>query len=200
MAAIETSAWRTVWRRLVRAAVAVFVVWHLFFLFVTNTKLDAPWVDAVVKPYEKRLGLDQCWGMFTSPLWRNSPFPAVRVHFTDGSSVDILSPNEPKDVTNFFRFGGARQRKYEHHLIEGSHVGTPERPALEEPALRRLTEDYLRRWRAENPGDGRVAESVTLLRRTYVLPPLGEPLKPDAKPTLKELGSFTLTKEEAVSR
>ena len=189
--ATGTGAFRQAWRCVARVVVPVFVVWHVFVLFMTNACIKGPWVTAVVKPYEKMLGLDQSWGMFSSPLWRTSPFPAVRVHFTDGSSVDILSPNEPKDVTRFFRFGGARQRKYEHHLIEGSLIGTHE-----EPALRRLTMEYLQRWRQENPGDARVANRVTLLRRSYELPQPGDRLSADAKPTLKELGTFTLTQAE----
>lgn len=189
---ITTGVFRLAWRRFTQVAVPAFVIWHLLFLFITNAGIKGPWVTAVIKPYEKRLGLDQYWGMFSSPLWRTSPFPAVRVHFTDGSSVDILSPNEPKDVTHYFRFGGGRQRKYEHHLIEGSLIGTQE-----EPALRRLTVEYLRRWRGENPGDARVAQRVTLLRRSYELPPPGELLSPDVKPTVKELGAFALTEEEA---
>lgn len=167
-------------------AVGTFVCWHLFMLLMTNAELDRhvdTWkklagestvglraIDLAeasfeaARWYEAMACLDQSWGMFSSPLSRSTPFVAGKIEFADGSSELILSPNEPTDPTHYWRFGQARLRKLESHLL-GDLEGT-----YEYGLLRRFAEEVMKQWRGANPTDNRQPVAVVILRRSYDIP------------------------------
>jgi len=179
---------RTILRRLRSAAVLLFVLWHLTFLVLTNATIHSEAIDATVGKYESYLGLDQRWGMFSSPLWRSAPFPAARIAFDDGSTEEVSSTNEPADMTRYARLSGWRQRKLEHYLITIDVERT-----YQEPMLRRLMESYVARWKREHPGDVRKPVRVTLLRRDFTMPVPGEPWEAKPTPVTTEKITFKLT-------
>lgn len=165
-----------------RIAVIGFVCWHLLMMFVTNAKIKNDFTDETIRKYERYLSLDQAWGMFTSPLFRSLPFPAVRITFSDGSSELVRSTNEPDDLSRFVRIGGWRLRKLEHTFVT-------ERIQLEgdyrQPIQRRLAQSYLARWRQAHPDDPRTPVRLTLVKREFTIPQPGEswPTQPMATET-----------------
>ena len=174
----------SLWRRLYVVLVCVFVVWHLFVMFVRNCKIEAAWLDASAGKYEKLLYVDQTWSMFTSPLWKRSPFLAGRVHLSDGTTADILTDNEPANVARFFRWGGFRQRKLEHQVSRGT------KGKYLDPISQRYAEHFAARWRAAHPDDARKVERVTLLERSYAIPEPGDPWEAQPQPTVNEIATY----------
>lgn len=182
-----------VWRIATTVLVTLFVVWHLLFLLVRNIAglaeepvqqwAEEAGIEDVYEPvnewttsYELTLGLDQGWAMFTAPLARTAPFPAIRIEFDDGTTEDFLSDNEPQDLGRFWRFGGARMRKYEHFLAttgetrkDGSIRGSYRRPLWEQYVRWRLAQ-----WRERNPDDPRTPAKILFIRRRFTLPAPGE--------------------------
>ena len=171
-------------------AVFLFVCWHLLFLFFSNTTISAKWIDQTFGKYETHLGLDQQWGMFSSPLWRTLPFPAARIHFADGTSEVFHSPNEPADFTRFFRIGSTRQRKLEHYLITRDLSDS-----YQAPMQQRLAQWYVRQWREQHPEDTRKAVRVALVRLDYVIPEPGEKWSATPQGAEREVVAFDLEKQ-----
>ncbi len=175
------------WLRI--ALITLFILWHLTFLFIANAKLYTDLTSATLGKYERYTSLDQGWGMFSSPLYRVLPFPAVRVTFDDGSSEVILSSNEPEDLKYFFRIGGARLRKLEHSFIAERADLTGD---YRQPIQQRLAQSYLDRWKAAHPEDARRAVKFTLIRRDFQIPRPGESWADEPVVTEKELASFAV--------
>ena len=180
---------RTIKEKITTVLIFSFVLFHLCFLFMRNVvgvlddkKFDKfkkahPYFNMIHAPlnkytsrYEKTFGIDQGWLMFTSPIDRQAPFPAVRLEFSDDSTEIFLSDNEPRDMNSYFRFGMARLRKYEHHIITSDLKDTYKEPLLERYCRWRVSE-----WRKTNPQDKRKIFRVTLIRRVFTLPKPSEP-------------------------
>ena len=180
------------WSAARNTAVALFVGWQLFFLFVRNpldfwykpikswcedqgiwTRHVGPWLDPVddaTRHYGNFNGIDQDWRMFTPPLSRSAVFLAARVEFTDGSDEVVLSEEEP-DPRSFYRFGGWRQRKLEYQLAYKTAADLPSDDDL--PLCEAYARRSLRRWRDAHPDDPRTPARVVLLRREIALPAPG---------------------------
>lgn len=177
-------------QRLQRIGVFILVCWHLLFLFFSNTTISGTWTQATFGRYETYAGLDQSWGMFSSPLWRTLPFPAARIHFADGTSDVFHSPNEPRDFTSFFRIGSTRQRKLEHYLITRDLSDS-----YQAPMQRRLAQWYAHQWRVRHPVDVRKPVRVTLLRLDYEIPEPGEKWSATPQAAEREVVTFDLENE-----
>lgn len=196
------------WRRVVTVVVTLFVCGHVFMMIVTNADLDTHYWEwrkkqrpsvvheelgpiehalGKVRAYESYAGLDQSWGMFTSPLWRTSPFLAAHVNLDDGTTLLVRSTNEPTDLTRFIRFQRARQRKLEHYLLDYDLRGTYKYPLWE-----RYAAHFAKRWRQRHPDDPRRVESVTLIARWFDIPPPGERRDPYALPEVERLITIPL--------
>jgi hypothetical protein len=199
------------WRRWLRglgiAAVCLFVVWHLLVQVVRNAldvygspvrgwvepRLAAAWaresfdaLDTATQRYSYFTGVQTGWSMYAAPVARWALFLAVRLEFDDGSSADVLSPNEP-DPDHFFRAGNWRRRKLEDALLDlrGRTPATHTDRAVYEAYVRHR----LRAWRAAHPDDRRTVTRILLLRRDVSL---ALPDRPDVPPTvhLYTLGVF----------
>jgi hypothetical protein len=189
-------------------AVFLFVCWHLFFLAFRNP-LDLWWTSEARKwadeqewwPRIKRgfkvldnatyyygtfFGIEQGWSMFTPPMARSAPFLAVRLDFTDGTSGELRSENEPEPA-NFVRIGGWRQRKLEDHLgySEGKLEANEELPLWQ--AYARWS---IRRWRAAHPEDQREVKRVVLLKRRIYFPAPDEKPGAYAEPEVTAVATF----------
>lgn len=179
------------WLRVKQVLVIIFVTWHLFFLFVSNTQLDGQWSDATIGCYESYLGLDQSWAMFSSP-WKHTPFLAVRIEFTDGSSEVLLSDIEPANTQQYFKRSGARTRKYEENLL---YIGREKyNGSIKE---RDIKWNHFAKWRvaewfAKHADDQREVKQVVLLKRRYEVPPPGEDRSVNREPLTTELGTVIL--------
>lgn len=179
---------REVFRRFKQLLVIIFVTWHLFFLFVTNAKLDGEWSAATVNRYEDYLGLDQGWGMFSSPVWKTTPFPALRLEFTDGSSDVMRCDNEPADIKNYFKTTRSRLRKFEEHLL-GVSDGDYRRPMLVAYANWRVDE-----WQHRHPDDTRQVKQAVLLKRIYEVPGPDADRDVGREPTVEEVTVIEMLK------
>ena len=176
-----------------------FVIWHLVFLIITNTKSDDALSDQLkewpaaesfitaVVTYESHLGIDQAWKMFSSPVWKKTPFLAVRIEFDDGGSELMLSDNEPRDVQRYFKTTMARLRKLEDHLLELSE--NDYRYAM----CKRYAQWRVDRWLEANPQEHRRPVRVVLLKRVYQVP--GPDADPNAnrEPKTEELHTIVLS-------
>lgn len=180
-----------IWLRMRQCCVFIFVCWHLFVLFITNTQLDGKWSDSTAGRYESYLNLDQAWGMFSS-AWDHTPFPAVRLEFTDGSSELFLSDNEPRDTQRYFKTTMSRLRKYEEHILYlgSKHYGG----SIDErdEKWKRYAEWRVQRWFEQHPDDQRQVKQVVLLKRRYEIPPPGKSRDFDRGPTTTELSTVVL--------
>lgn len=182
-------------RRLPAAAAGVFAAWHLLVLAVRNPVDQWPglsaavpgWLDAATRAYADRLGVEQGWPLFAVPVWRNSPFPAVRLEFSDGTCETVLSPNEPADPADFVRLGGGRDRRLDDHLAAGagSLPDTREFP-LWRAVVRRAVAD----WRRRNPDDPRVVQAAVVVIRDHRAPPPGSDDRTRTV-TVHDAGRFT---------
>jgi len=162
------------WPIVRRIGIIVFVAWHLTVLALRNTvglldgsigertTVEAAYqrLNRGMRWYESRFAMYQGWALFTSPVARSGPFLTTRLHFSDGTVVDLASDNEV-DPHSFFRVGLMRLRKHEDFLATSN----------EENRLgyqRALWEQYVRwkldRWRRQFPDDQR-----TLMRMTLVV-------------------------------
>src|SRR5262245_2493047 len=162
---------RRIWHYFKAAVICLFVAWHLFFLLVRNSldiwgtdlkdSLESQDLWASVRPvyreidlatwrYGNLLGVEQDWCMFGPPMGRHASFLAVRLEFTDGTDILMLSPVEPAP-TGHIRFGGWRLRKLEKQLLRL----TPEKIASSEdlPVSEAYVRWYIRRWHEEQPED-----------------------------------------------
>jgi hypothetical protein len=173
------------WLLLRRTAVFVFVVWQLFFLLFRNPidswrdRLSAAFgpraewglagdifgrLDHWTTRYGAFFGVEQGWPMFSGPLSRSGPFPAVEIIFADGTEELILSANEPADPNSYFRLGGERMRKLEDYLTN-SAAGAPY--GGERELWRRYALDAVRRFRAAKPDDPRTPVRAVFWSRRY---------------------------------
>jgi hypothetical protein len=177
-------------RGLVRVAVFLFVVWQLAFLLFRNTvdswrsRLEEAlgpkdrWgefgervadYDRITTRYAALCGIEQGWPMFSGPLARSAPFPAVHIVFADGSQELVVSDNEPADPNFYFRFGGERHRKLEDYLaspLRGAVSG------VERPLWEAYARDAVRRFRAAHPDDRRApVKALVIARRLYYTRP-----------------------------
>jgi hypothetical protein len=123
-------------------------------------------VDRWTERYERGLGVDQGWAMFTPPLARAAPFLTTRLEFADGTTESLNSANEPGE--EFFRVGGWRMRKLEDRLAFGhpNTLGNDPEVILWETYVR----VRVREWREANPNDDRTLTRVSLFRRRVPLP------------------------------
>jgi hypothetical protein len=173
---------RQFWRGVKGTVVFLIVVFHLVVLAIRNP-LDlwnAPirdWVaahegssraseylelaDRFTLKYTNLVGCEQRWVMFSPPMARSADFIAYRLEFTDGSSENVHSFNEP-DPMVFFRVGGWQYRKLEDYLLEPpTRLATdPERPLWEACARHAV-----RTWQEQHPNDRRTLARVVFLRR-----------------------------------
>lgn len=205
----DTPGRRSPWAWLRAALVAAFVVWHLYFLLLRNpldlwgTEIkgwlkERSWWESVEQPFQfvdkatskygNFTGTEQGWTMFASPLARSAPFLAARITFTDGSTLELRSPNEPADPAAFLRIGGWRQRKLEDYLVQVK----PEDLAghTERELWRAYVRWSVRRWRAAWPDDTRIPEHVDLVRRSIVFPAPGDDPSHFEPPEETVLGTF----------
>ncbi len=185
----QAAGWRRAWRGLRIFLITLFVCWHLLMLFVSNTTLHTELTRKTLGRYERYTSMDQAWGMFSSPLFRTLPFPAVRITFSDGGSELVRSSNEPEDLTRFLRIGGARLRKLEHSFVTNR---SSLRGDYREPIQRRLAESYLHRWRAAHPDDPRRPVKLTLIRRDFTIPQPGESWPAEPVATESDIAGFDL--------
>jgi hypothetical protein len=141
-----------------RIAISVFVVVTLFAIVVDNLPESRLRRDAMKagEPYLVATGLDQNWRIFAPPR-RLSLDVQAQVRFADGS-VAVWHPPEGGDLIG--AYWDYRWRKW----IENA-TQEPDRRALWRPAALFAAHDL------ERPG--RVATSVTLVRRWRDLHPPG---------------------------
>jgi hypothetical protein len=186
-------------RPLTKALAALFVVWQVAFLLWDNIAQQWPGVRAVAavtdsafdraaQAWGATLRMGQGWPMFRPPMWRVSPFPAVRIVFDDGSTETVASDNEPPDPARFLRLGGHRERRRESYLLDRAESLTfaSDRDLWSAHVARALAD-----WRAERTGDRRTVERVELVAREYALPPPGSPsagLGPPRERVVAEFG------------
>lgn len=194
------------WRLVKALVVAAFVTWHLFFLAYRNVadlwgdellkKVDGPEqqkavaedlkkLSLVTRRYASLAGQEQGWCMFAAPLARKAYFPAVRIHFTDGSDELMTSGNEP-DPNDYRRFGGWRQRKLEDTIAAGNADPTGEESAL----WANYTLWVYRAWRETHANDPREVKWLQLLRRQITFPEYGQP-REFAEPKESEIARYT---------
>jgi hypothetical protein len=195
------------WRVVKGVVIFVIVVFHLL-LFVVRNPLDLwykpikswmeqagywedygkefKWVDNFTWKYANFVGCEQGWGMFSPQLARGAPFLAFRYEFTDGSSEQTYSANEP-ELSGFFRIGGWQIRKLEDYLAY-----PPEDLATndERPLWEAYARHAIRRWQRAHPDDGRQLRRVVFVRRRINFPePEEDPAEYDL-PTEKNVATF----------
>jgi hypothetical protein len=161
-AAVEKTNWETEWKHSdggrLSQSYAAMKFWQACF-DVTEEKEAA----RITRRYGAFLGQEQGWCMFAAPLARKAFFPAVRIHFSDGSTEDLHSGNEP-DPNSYRRFGGFRQRKLEDYIAYGNAQG-------EEAAVwSNYTLWVYRHWRAAHPDDHRELKWLQLRARRIDFP------------------------------
>jgi len=189
-----------VWFVVKRSLIFCFVVWHLIFLFATNAKIadDLTFLPAlgnddesnIVQQYGSYLSIDQAWGMFSSPVWKKTPFLAVLLEFDDGSRELMWSDNEPRDVQRYFKTTMARLRKIEDHLLGLSE--NDYRYAM----WKRYAHWRVDRWLDANPDEPRRAVRVVLLKRVYQVPGPDADPNENQEPKTEELHTIVLSEIE----
>jgi hypothetical protein len=177
-------------RSLAGVPIGLFVLWQLGFLVVANldVRIESGSEDVPTRAsrrWERLSGQYQQWGLFAANAWKQSCFPAVELHWSDGRPpVRLSAINEPSDPHRFFRAGLYRIRPFESYLavpLTGEGRSPNERATHWKQEIRQLVWDrhdymlnYLRwrlaRWRAEHPDDQPPA-AVILRVRTWNIPP-----------------------------
>lgn len=197
-------------RLAIRCLIVCFVCWHLLAILIRNP-LDL-WSDDIeswlqseesgwqhwqpiydrlakqTRDYNRLVGCEQGWGMFTSPLARESPYLALEMTFADGhqESLPTLSPFDPKQ---FFRAGGTRFRKLETSLYRRSAEKIVETEDL--PVYAAFVRLSIRRWRQENPLKPNPI-LIKLYKKHWVFPGPKEPPDQISPGEIDLLGTFDL--------
>ena len=177
-----------------RAAVVLFVAWHLFFLAFRNPLdlWDKPvedwcakqgwWKD--VRPYYDKtdratrkygnfFGIEQGWKMFPPPLARSAWFLDSEITFDDDGVETLPSDNEP-DLTHYLRLGGWRGRKLETYLVWATPEELRGSRSDDLPVFAAYVRWRVRRWRETHPDDPRTPVKVKLVRHKIDLPQPGD--------------------------
>jgi hypothetical protein len=156
----------------------------------------------------------QSWSLFAPNVWSHIPFVVVELRWDDEPAgapaaanapyppVVLLSDNEPKDVSRYFRFGLFRLRRFESNIDVGLGIdadksiedmqdrwrqNTFERVNDRAIAMRAYLEWRMRRYLAEHP-NWETPSQVILRVRVYRIPsppfPKDWNLKPPEEHTL----------------
>ncbi len=193
-----------------RAAVVLFVGWHLFFLVFRNpldlwNKPVEDWcakqgwwkgvepyydkTDRVTRKYGNFFGIEQGWKMFPPPLARSGWFLESEITFDDNSVETLPSDNEP-DLTDYVRVGGWRGRKLETYLEWAAPEELHGERSDDLPIFAAFVRWRVRRWRESHPDDPRTPVKVKLVRHKIDLPQPGDDPTKHPDKGVTEIGAF----------
>lgn len=149
-------------------------------------KISPDWfvtkLDDLTGRYASYLGLDQGWSMFTPPMWSKAYFPEVELHFNDGTTALVYSPNAPDTAqrgglqSGYIRLGGWRQRKLEDYILKPTNDegDKPVSTMTDKQVFQAYIRWSVRRWQEKHPDDPRIVVKVGLYYQTVHFPRPGE--------------------------